>query len=281
MVERVDRYADVVVSATPQALFQTKPFVLFQTLGLPVRMPSATLAQDRRPTESTAMRILHCPSLPEAKGTATIRKVIDSLRHKGHAIDYVEVIGKPNAVVMEELARCDFVVDHLYSDSPVGSFAAEAAFFGKPAVLAGYCQPFVDTLSADEVPPTVYCFPDEIGQEIERLISDGDLRRALGERARAFVESRWTPIEFARRFSLLIRENVPAAWLRDPRLIDFVPVAGMAEEKARGIISQLIEAYGPAALQLSDKPGLEKLFVEFARTGRRGRLDCKAEGSGS
>lgn len=275
MVARVDRYADVVVSAPPQALFQTKPFVLFQALGLPVRLPPPNAPRNRR-TTSTTVRILHCPSLPEAKGTASIRGIIDSLKRKGYEIEYVEVIGQPNATVMEELAQCDFVIDHLYSDSPIGGFATEAAFFGKPAVVAGYCQAFVETLSKNDVPPTVYCAPEDAEDAIRRLIVDSDLRRDLGARARAFVESRWAPAEVASRFLLLIRGEIPQEWIRDPRTIDFVPVAGMTDTKAREIISRLVDAFGPAALHLGDKPHLEKLFVEFARTGKRRRAVAAA-----
>jgi glycosyltransferase involved in cell wall biosynthesis len=275
-VDLVDRYADVVVSAPPQALFETKAFVLFQAVGVPVRKPESIQVPEPTSRRAYATRILHCPSRPEAKGTPLIRASIESLKRKGHAIDYIEVTGKPNAVVLGEVARCDFVVDHLYSDSPAGTFVAEAAFFGKPAVLAGYCQPFVESLPAEYVPPVVYCSPDRIEIEIERLITDAALRENLGARARAFVETHWTPVEFAKRFLLLIESRIPTAWLCDPKKIDFVPIAGMSEAKACAIIGGLIDTYGPRALQLQDKPELERLFLGFARTGKRGRAGAAA-----
>ena len=46
--------------------------------------------------------------------------------------------GQPNSVVLEQLARCDFIIDQLYADFPMPGFATEAAWFGKPAVTAGY-----------------------------------------------------------------------------------------------------------------------------------------------
>lgn len=271
-IRQIERYTDAVVSAPPQALFQTKPFVLFQALGLPVRMP----AEPKRSVATRAIagvRILHSPSSPESKGTPLIRAAMESLIHKGHKIDYVEVVGQSNSVVMKELMSCDFVVDDLYSDSPVGMFASEAAFFGKPAVLAGYCQEFVEReLPPELIPPTLYCIPENIENGIERLIVDVGLRREMGRQAKEFVERKWTPTEFARRFLLVIDGKVPPEWVYDPKRLNYVPISGMHESKARNIIAGLLDSYGTAALQLADKPMLEKRFVEFARTGHRGNV---------
>jgi hypothetical protein len=43
----------------------------------------------------------------------------------------------------------------------------------------------------------------------------------------------------------------------------------MHETKARKVIAALVDRYGPLALQLGDKPELETLFLQFAKTGRR------------
>ena len=42
--------------------------------------------------------------------------------------------------ILAELARCDFVIDQLYSDYPLPGLATEAAWFGKPTVVGGYAQ---------------------------------------------------------------------------------------------------------------------------------------------
>ena len=88
--------------------------------------------------EQRLIRILHSPSSPEVKGTYLIRQAINALKAKGYPIDYVEIMGKPNTVVIAELEKCDFIVDQLYSDTPMSGFATEAAFFGKTAVVGGY-----------------------------------------------------------------------------------------------------------------------------------------------
>ena len=265
MVERVDRYADAVVSTPPQALFQSKPFILYQAVGVPVRMPQPAFSGGSKYSSSRAIRILHCPSSPQVKGTDAIRAAVAALKSEGHVIDYTEITGKPNSTVMKELAECDFIVDQLYSDTPAATLVAEAAFLGKPAVVAGECKPFIDTLSTNYAPPTIYCSPDEIKDEIERLIVDADLRKILGKRAQEFVMARWTPIEVAKRFLSVITGEIPDDWMCDPYEINYVPIVGMSKESARAVIRQLIDNCELSALQLTDKPKLQQLFVEFAR----------------
>src|SRR3990170_1211052 len=64
-----------------------------------------------------------------------ILKFIKKMQLKGHSIELIEIIRKTNAEVLDELSRCDFIIDELYSDAAMAGFATEAAFFGKPAIV--------------------------------------------------------------------------------------------------------------------------------------------------
>jgi len=44
----------------------------------------------------------------------------------------------PNHAVLEELGKCDFVIDQAFADYGMAGFATEAAWFGKTAVVGGY-----------------------------------------------------------------------------------------------------------------------------------------------
>ena len=270
-LKRIERHADVLVADLPFAQLAERPCVSYLKLGIPFCLNldkgalqnKDTLRDARR--ERTAIRILHCPSDERVKGTDRIRRAIDSLKAKGHALDYVELTGQPNRVVLEEVTKSDFVIDQLYSDTPMAGLATEAAFLGKPAVVGGYAATLIkQTLGPDALPPSVFCHPDEIEGAIESLVTDERFRLELGERARRYVEENWAPAKVARRYLRLIAGDIPREWAFSPRESRNVHGCGLSEEKAREMVRSIIERGGREALQLSDKPELEAMFVEFA-----------------
>lgn len=261
-VAAVERYAHVVVNAPPQAQFLTRPFAVGIVVGIPFDLSGAPV---NHPPAGRAVRILHSPSQHEGKGTREIRNAIDTLKGKGFAIDYVEITGRPNAEVLEEINRCDFVVDQLYSDTPMAGFAAEAAFHGKPAAVAGYYSEHVRADLPDGwMPPSLYCRPAEIADGIERLVVDRAFRRELGAQAKRFVEEHWTARQVASRYLQLIDGTFPPWWLYDPARIRYFKGMGWPDSRCRQVVRAVIERYGLGALQLADKPELEQLFVDFA-----------------
>ena len=162
-VRTIERHAHVVVGHHLCAHFHERAFVPVQLLGFPFTTTRRT--RSAAGTEG-AVRIVHAPSKPKYKGTAEIRLAIERLRAKGHAIDFVELVNVPNDVVLDELARCDFVVDELYSDTRMAGLATEAAFLGKPTVVGGYARD--EDLAIEGIyppstfPPVQFCHPDRI-----------------------------------------------------------------------------------------------------------------------
>lgn len=265
---RADRYADYCVENPASAHFHERPCVNGFVVGLPLRPRERAESAPPELSPARPVRILHSPSHPEGKGTPQIQAAIDALRGRGHDIDFILITGRPNAEVLEELARCDFVVDQVFTDTPMAGFAAEAASFGKPAVVAGYAGPVFDEYIAPEHrAPTLYCRPEEIEAAIERMVVDRAYRTELGRRARRFVRDRFAARAVAERFVSMLEDSVPVEWLFDPRHIRYLHGWGMTEELARETVRAVIDQAGTRALQLSDKPALESLLVEFARGG--------------
>lgn len=260
----IERYADAIVDLRTVSQFREGPLIDFLRVGLP-QGKSVQSLEDSPPRIRAGIRVLHSPSLPKAKGTALIRDAIQRLEAKGYEIEFVEVIGQPHAVVRQELKKCDFVVDQLYSDTPMAGFAAEAAAFGKPAIVGGYAGALTrDTVASGSLPPSHYCLPEEVESAIERLIVDATYRVELGRRAKDFVDSNWTSRNVAERYVRIARGDVPADWLYDPRKVCYVYGAGISKDQARALIRSVIEIGGKESLQVSDKPLLEKQLVEFA-----------------
>jgi hypothetical protein len=268
-VAAVDRFADWVVEHPLAAHFHERPCVQWLAIGIPYVADASARVEGAAATAERPVRVLHSPSHPDAKGTAQIEAAIARLQARGHAIDFIQITGRPHAEVARELARCDLVVDQLYSDTPMAGFATEAANYGKPAVVGGY--------GADEMrrmippplwPPSAYCHPDELEETLERLVTDAEQRSALGRRAQAFVRRCWSPRRVAERFVRLFDGDVPAEWLFDPREVRYAHGCAVAEVRARALVRDVVALGGAAALQVVDKPDLEAALLDFAR-GRR------------
>jgi glycosyltransferase involved in cell wall biosynthesis len=244
-----------------------KPFISNLMIGIPlfIEMPnhqtSSVLSQRK-------VRVLHCPSARKSKGTPLIRAAVQQLQQEGLEFEFVEISGKPHHVVLQELQRCDFVVDQVFSYVPMAGFAVEAALYGKPAVVGGYAQKdFYDGSIPEElIPPSYYCHPSELLEAIRTLICDREYREQLGRRAREFVIEHWNPARVARRFVQLIQDDFPREWLYDPKNIRYTAGYGIEIEELKKVLKQIITEYGVVALQLSDKPELERKFVEFANS---------------
>ena len=261
-VRAIEANADLVVVNPYSAHFHQKNFVSFFALGI----PCVFTPQPDAIGSHSGVRILHCPSHPESKGTATIRTVMSELKTRGLPIEYSEILNQPNAVVQEALRQCDFVVDQLYSDTPMAGLAAEAAAWGKPTVVGSYAANlFAIDIPSEFLPPSAACHPDELTVTVERLVIDSAYRQELGRRAREFIASQWNHRSVARRLCQLIERDPPSTWTNDPQEIRYLHGYGMPEERVRRQLRAMVEHGGSTSLHLEDKPKLEKLMVSFAR----------------
>ena len=260
---RIERHAHHVVTNPTSGHLHEREIVVWLKLGLATRPP---LVAEPGGGSSERVRVLHCPSDLGAKGTTGIRAAVQRLADEGLPIEYVEITGSPHAVVLDELARCDLVVDQLFSDYPMPGFATEAAWYGKPVLIGGYAvELWRRALEPDEHPPTAYCAPADLAAELRRLVVDGEARRELGDRARAFVEARWSPRAVAGRYLRVVAGDVPQEWLYDPRELDYVHGAGLEESAAGAIVAAVVSAAGVESLCVGDKPELERALITLPR----------------
>jgi hypothetical protein len=200
------------------------------------------------------------------KGSERIDEIIERLKNKGHAIDYVQIRGKPFKEVLVEIQKCDFVVDQVFSDTPMAGFAKESAWFGKPAVVGGYGFEILREFVSDQTwPPSMICQPDGLEKAILRLVEDVEYRKSLGEKAQRFVREKWAAGQVASRYLRLINGDVPSEWWFDPARVTYLEGAGQSTEKTRSIVQAIIERYGVESLQLSHRPALERAFVDFSQ----------------
>jgi glycosyltransferase involved in cell wall biosynthesis len=247
--------------------FASKKCINFLTIGLP--FPAIKNRDEGYDpddfTKIRPVRVLHSPSHPVSKGSKQIQLAISRLKAMNYNIDYVELSGKSHDQVIQEIIKCDFVVDQVYSDFPLAGFATEAAWFGKPAVVGGYSFEYLKSLvPTDMWPPSRICHPDEIEKAIESMIVNREERLRLGAEAQKFVREKWNAADVARRYLRIIEGDIPDEWWLDPRRVTYPEGGGQPIERSKENIRQMVEQFGVESLQLSHRPDLEQAFVEFA-----------------
>lgn len=263
-----EKWATGSIDIPMQGLQRTKPFINWLKLGL-IATPAWFPEKYTPPPPADNVRLLHCPSFPEGKGSNELRAIIHDLAQElapsGIKVDYLELTGRPNADVLQALLTSDIVVDQLYADYGMAGFAVESAWFGRPVVVGGYAAPLWQRLlRADEIPPTHYVHPDQVSSELRRLILNPAERIASGRQHRRFMETTWAPDAVAARYIRLLCNDIPSDWwiTVDEGLESHgwgFPEVLLAENVAR-----YVQSCGIAALCLDHVPAREReLFAQW------------------
>jgi hypothetical protein len=225
-------------------------------LGIPTHLD---VESDVRPPEPNAfrdeVRVLHAPSHPAAKGSFEIREVISALQNQGLKILYREISGAKFEVVRDSLVWCDFVVDQVYSDTPLAGLGSEAALLGKPSVVSGFgLSQLKQIYPAIDFPVSLVSAPSDLEASIRRLAIDQKFRLQLGKEAQKFVLTHWSPRVVAERFLKLIENQAPEDWTFSPDEFHYFKGYGQDEATTKRQIKKLVARYGISSLQLDHKP---------------------------
>ena len=252
--------------------FHKDPFVNYFKLGIPIDKNSFPPSFSKegqsigKDFESIGkIRILHCPSKPEIKGTEKIKRVLNPETLRELNAELIIKTGVSRETIISELEKCDFVIDQLYSDTPLAGFAAEAAFFGKMPIVGGYgWQCIQSIMETNELPPTTMCHPDNLHDTVRSLCTQNDHGRRRATEIQNFMESgNWSTSEFAKKMLSILSGDIEKSWIFDPKLTTYKNGVGLAEEESKAIISKLINTCGLHSLRLKHIPQLEKDFCEW------------------
>lgn len=261
----IERYAYACINGSTNSHFHERPFINHNYIGIPVHFEIPLRSERKADSGLRPFRILHAPSKPIPKGTPEIRAAISILQSKGHEIELREITDRPNEEVIAAFQWCDLVVDQVYSDLPFAGFASEAAFAGKPVVVGSYAQAeFVLLAERIGMPTALFIHPEDMGDTIERLIVDRDFRDKCAAEASEFIRRYWSPAAVAGRFLSIINGETPAEWWFDPKNLRYLHGWGAPEAKVSSYVRAFVDCGGVGALQLSDKPELERAFLKFA-----------------
>ena len=264
-IARREKWVDLVISHPPMAVMQSRPFVQYLTIGVPVSFTAELGSQEMVEFDNIApykksvdtVTIVHAPSNPELKGSEIIKCLIEELRLEGHVIEFVMLSNMPHAQVIEEIQRADFVIDQIYSDTPMAHFAAEAAYFGVPAVVCGLdLLKIQDHVLGEDLKGLSQCGPPErLKQLVLELIEDPVKRRQIGQRARQYVRTNWAPEAVAKRLLILAKGEAPEEWFYDPVAgVQFLGGIGMSNIERCALVQRYVKEQGDKALYLDHKP---------------------------
>jgi len=255
----IEKYASYIIANKFTTYFISRPVIPLQTVGTPIGFDIEEIQVPLQDADRPVV-VLHAPSRQNAKNTVEFSRIIEELKREGLRIDFRILAGRPNEEVISEIRNCDFVIDQMYSDLALASFAAEAAYYAKPAVVGGYLTREQLELAYNHwgVPPSEYCHPSQAKDAIRRMISDQHYRLLLGEQAKQYVRQFWSPHAVAERWERLFRHDVPNNWFWHPITQNICPPVCISEADAGKIISSIIEKFGTSALCLDDKPILKR-----------------------
>lgn len=259
-----EKYAQAIITSPTIAQFNTRRLVNWFAVGIPRIIPEHF--GNKKNASKSSLRALHSPSKPVLKGTSLIKQAVSNLNTKGVNIELILIEGMPNSVVLDEIAKCDFVIDQMYSDQPLATFAVEAAHFGKPAVVGGYFAEVIESyLNPEFVGPSEFVTPANLEMAIERLATDQSYRMELGSRAKQFVDDRWTSRAVAERFVKILSGTAPEEWYFDPRDTTYTDGCGLSRESTAVLIREVVGRHGASALMVDDKPELKAALVSMAQ----------------
>ena len=260
LVRRIGRYANWVVDNPFSAHFHEREVVSWYAVGMP-----CTKAENIPDEPAGAIRILHAPSAPLVKGSHRIAEAVRNAAAQIPGLELVTITGRPHSEVLEVIRSCHFVVDQLYSDTPMATFAGEAASCGRPAIVCGYgWSDAWLTFSGLAEWPSYVCHEKDLEESILKLARDKSLRESVAAAGQRLVAD-WSADEVATRICRIFAGDIPREWYFSPSdLPVFYSGGGLPEDLVRDTVRQMIDDFGVGALQLKDKPRMESMAVAFA-----------------
>ena len=103
LIGKIEKYVDYFINLPAQAQIGNREFINLGQIGLP--MDFTILDNDYNAkdiNDDKKIRILHAPSYVGVKGSDEFRDIIHSLKNQ-YDIEYIEITGKTNAEVLEEI----------------------------------------------------------------------------------------------------------------------------------------------------------------------------------
>ena len=261
LIRYADRFCDVIVDHTASGMYHEKPFLKYLSAGVPMEVNTCEYSP---PPNQTRIKALHCPSNILIKGSDRIRAAVSEVRQRGVDIELIELSGKPNHIILDAIRDCDFVIDEVFSDSPMAAFAAEAASKGRAAIIGGYYgESITEDVPVEMIPPSKFVSPEELTNTIEFLARNHHACQEIGQQAFCYIRDHWTPAHVCRRILQTLEGQAPDEWIFDPAQSGYIFGYGISKDVFYKKVSKLVKRRGIGVLQLQGRSRMLQAIQSF------------------
>jgi glycosyltransferase involved in cell wall biosynthesis len=138
------------------------------------------------PTKSEIIKVVHAANHRRLKGTHFLITAIDELKVEGYQVELVIVEKMLTSEAKKIYAQADIIADQFIAGA-YALFAIEGMALGKPVICYLNEDWFRYHPEWSEC-PIVSASPENLKEQLVRLINDSKLRRELGQRGIAYVK---------------------------------------------------------------------------------------------
>ncbi|KAA5533769.1 glycosyltransferase family 4 protein [Taibaiella lutea] len=170
--------------AFPEMSLYLEKKIFKKTIPLFYRINVFDFVPDYPSVEKQRPLIIHSPTALVAKGSNIIFEVIKELQAK-YSFDFKLLNDLPRNEVLEIMAGADIFIDQIIVGS-YGTAAMEAMSLGKPVMC--YIMPETFEAGMPKECPIVNSSPDNLKEQLIKLITDSKLRYEIGIKSRQFAE---------------------------------------------------------------------------------------------
>lgn len=128
--------------------------------------------------------LIHAPTSRNISGTDYITSAVEDLKKEGYRLELLLIEGMPYESLKEYYHKGDIFIDKI-TLGIYGTIAVEGMALKKPVCV--FIQEKLLTSYPEEL-PVMNTSPDNLKQNLRKLIEDENLRRKLGEQGRAYAE---------------------------------------------------------------------------------------------
>lgn len=254
-VNMIEKYATV-IDTPASSQFHNKPYIKYNSI-LPLIDYDEIIPHKKENNER--IRILHAPSVKRWKGTEEIHNLMQRLERAGFPIEYIEVSGKAHSEVLAEICKADIIIDQLFSDVPMATFASEGMANGVPVVVCGF---YADYLPAGTYTPTCYWSLDDLEKNLIELIQNKEEQKKLGREGAAYIKKHYMTEDVAKRFLMLLNGDYPQDWIFNPMDGQYPYGFGNTKQELAEKVAALVDCYSFDALCINKK---KPIFAEYEK----------------
>lgn len=152
--------------------------LIYQRINVKDFTPHYPALDNKRPL------IIHSPTAKVGKGSNIIIPIIEDLQ-KHYEFDFLLLHDMSRTEVLETMEKADVFLDQIICGC-YGMASMEAMSYGKPVMC--YIMPEVFAAGLSQECPVINTNPDNLKEQLIRIITDATLRNDIGKKSRAYAE---------------------------------------------------------------------------------------------